>query len=195
VLIPRPETELLVEHALEAARDASCADPRLSIADVGTGSGIVAISLAVNLPQATIYALDSSLAALQVAARNVAQHGVLDQVHLLPGDLLEPLPEPVQIIVANLPYVPTPILSTLDRDVAEYEPLSALDGGPDGLTHIGRLLREAGGWLVPHGVVLLEIGAGQGPQVRALATASFPDARVEQFLDYAGLDRIIRIWT
>ena len=195
VLIPRPETELLVERALEAARETVWAAQRLSIADVGTGSGIVAISLAVNLSQATIYALDSSVAALQVAARNVAQHGVLDQVHLLPGDLLEPLPEPVHIIVANLPYVPTVLLSTLERDVAEYEPPSALDGGPDGLMHIRRLLNEAPDWLAPHGVILLEIGAGQGNLVGKLASESFPFARVEQFQDYAGLDRIIRIWT
>jgi release factor glutamine methyltransferase len=195
VLIPRPETELLVERALQAARQAVWETPALSIADAGTGSGIVAVSLAVNLPQATVYALDSSLEALQVAARNIARHRVLDQVRLLPGELLEPLPEPVHIIAANLPYVPTKVLPSLDRDVVDYEPLLALDGGPDGLLYIRQLLREAPSWLVAHGVVVLEIGAGQGQEVVALASARFPGARVELFEDYARLDRIVRIWT
>jgi release factor glutamine methyltransferase len=189
VLIPRPETELLVERALESA--ARWARPIL--VDVGTGSGIVAISLAVHLPHATIYATDASIAPLQVAARNAARHGVVDRLPLLYGDLLDPLPEPVHVIVANLPYVPTAVLPTLDPDVADYEPLAALDGGPDGLLHIRRLLEQAGDCLLPDGEILLEIGAGQGQRVVGLASQQFPDAQVDCFHDYAGLDRIVRV--
>jgi release factor glutamine methyltransferase len=140
VLIPRPETELLVERALESVAH----DAPLRLADIGTGSGIVAISLAVHLPQVRVYATDASADALQVATANAARHGVADRVHLLRGELLDPLPVPVHLIVANLPYVPSDVLPTLDRDVVDYEPLAALDGGPDGLTHIRRLLDDAG---------------------------------------------------
>ncbi len=191
VLIPRPETELLVERALESAARWT----RPILADVGTGSGIVAISLAVHLPHATVYATDASINPLQVAARNAARHGVLDRLSLLYGDLLDPLPEPVHVMVANLPYVPTELLATLDPDVADYEPLAALDGGPDGLLHIRRLLEQAADWLLPDGVILLEIGSAQGERVVALASQQFPKAQVECFHDYAGLDRIVSVQT
>jgi len=143
VLIPRPETELLVECALQSASQWAD-DGKLRLADIGTGSGIMAISLAVHLPQATVYATDASAEALLVAAANAARHGVSNRVHLLHGELLDPLPVPVHLIAANLPYVPSGVLPTLDRDVVDYEPLAALDGGPDGLTHIRRLLDGAG---------------------------------------------------
>jgi release factor glutamine methyltransferase len=193
VLIPRPETELLVERALEAALRVAASGQRPVLADVGTGSGIVAISLAVNLPHATVYATDASLQAVQVAAVNVARHGVLDRVFLLPGELLDPLPEQVHVIAANLPYVPTEEMASLEPDVAEYEPLAALDGGADGLAHIRRLLAQAGPSLLPQGVIVLEIGAGQGQEVVALASQEFPGAEVELFQDYAGLDRVVRV--
>ena len=192
VLIPRPETELLVERALEWAKRVAD-QQQLALADIGTGSGTVATCLAVGLVGATIYATDSSAEALQVAAANVARHGVCDRVHLLLGDLLEPVPGCVHLIVANLPYVPSGLLASLDPDVAEYEPLAALDGGADGLAHIGRLLSGAKKWLRPRGAVLLEIGAGQGQQVLEMAAQYFPAARAELFQDYAGLDRIVRI--
>lgn len=193
VLIPRPETELLVERALESAARGAHDGSALRLADIGTGSGIVAISLAVHLPDAVIYATDASADALLVAAANAARHGVADRVHLLHGALLDPLTEPVHLIAANLPYVPSDVLPTLDRDVADYEPLAALDGGPDGLTHIRRLLDGAGRWLRPGGTAVLEIGAGQGSAVVACAAERYPDAVVELFHDYAGLDRIVRV--
>jgi release factor glutamine methyltransferase len=193
VLIPRPETELLVQQALEAAPRFSAGAEPLLIADIGTGSGIVAVSLALHLPAAVIYATDASEGALQVAAANAARHGVADRVQLLAGPLLQPLPQRVQIIVANLPYVPTEVLGSLAPDVVEYEPLAALDGGADGLVHIRSLLHEAGEWLLPGGVVLLEIGADQGAQVVSLAREHYPGARVELFQDYARLDRVVRV--
>ncbi|HNR96573.1 MAG TPA: peptide chain release factor N(5)-glutamine methyltransferase [Anaerolineae bacterium] len=190
VLIPRPETEQVVERALE-----SVSGGPILIADVGTGSGIIAISLAVHLPLARVYAIDSSSDALEVAASNCRRHNLIERVRLLQGDLLEPLPERVDLIAANLPYVPTPTLATLDVDVRDYEPWQALDGGPDGLAQVARLLGQASRWLRPRGAVVLEIGAEQGERAACLARDSFPGARVEVFQDFAGLDRVVRVRT
>ncbi len=189
VLIPRPETELLVEKAIEISQRRSV------VADVGTGSGAIAVSLAVHLPQALVYATDASAGALEVAARNCRRHGVEDRVHLLLGHLLEPLPEPVDLIVANLPYVSQAEWAQLPPEISRYEPREALDGGPDGLDHIRRLLGQAGGRLKPGGVILLEIGATQGAAVVALARRHFPAARVEVVRDYARLDRVVIVQT
>lgn len=193
VLIPRPETELLVERALASA--ASLGTRELILADIGTGSGIVAISLAVHLPDATVYATDVSAEALEVAAVNATRHGVSERVHLLAGNLLDPLPEPVHIIVTNLPYISTARVDSLASDVVDYEPRVALDGGTDGLQHVCNLLAQAGRWLLPGGVIWLEVGAYQGQKVVALAQQYFPTAQVELFQDYAGLDRDVRIQT
>jgi len=198
VLIPRPETELLVEKAIELAGkvgDRGYGLYPLTLADVGTGSGAIAVSLAVHLPQATIYALDSSAEALEVAVRNVRRHGVEGRVHLLRGDLLSPLPEPVDLIVANLPYVSEEELAELPPEIRCYEPLSALDGGPDGLRHIRRLLAQAREYLRPHGAVLLEVGATQGEAVAELARRHFPTAEIEIARDYGGLDRVVIVRT
>lgn len=187
VLIPRPETELLVERAISMARARSL---RL-IADVGTGCGAIAVTLAVHLPEATLYALDASPDALAVAEANCRRHGVEGRVRLLLGDLLSPLPQPVDLIVANLPYIPRGELRGLPRAIRDYEPLAALDGGEDGLEAIRRLLAQAGEHLRPRGAILLEIGADQGPAVVALARRHFPTARAEIAKDYAGLDRVV----
>jgi release factor glutamine methyltransferase len=195
VLIPRPETELLVEKALDVAVRHELGKGRPLLADVGTGSGIVAVALAVHLPYATVYATDTSPDALVVAAANAARHGVASRVHLLRGDLLQPLAESVHIIAANLPYIPAGRLPTLEPDVVEYEPLVALDGGTDGLQPIRRLLAQAGEWLLPEGTILLEIGAEQGPEVVALAQQHYPRAQVELYSDDAGLDRVVCIRT
>ncbi len=165
------------------------------IADVGTGSGAIAVSLAVHLPQALVYATDASPAALEVAIRNCRRHGVEDRVHLLQGHLLELLPEPVDLIVANLPYVSQAELAQLPPEISRYEPREALDGGPDGLDCIRHLLAQAEVHLKPSGVVLLEIGASQGEAVIALASCHFPAARVEIVRDYAGLDRVVIVET
>jgi len=187
VLIPRPETELLVEKAIEISQRQSV------IADVGTGSGAIAVSLAVHLPQALIYATDVSSAALEVAARNCRRHGVQDRVHLLQGRLLEPLPGPVDLIVANLPYVSEVEWAQLPPEIRCYEPREALYGGPDGLDHIRRLLAQARGYLKPGGSILLEIGATQGEAVVALTRRHFPTAEAEIIKDYAGLDRVVMV--
>ncbi len=191
VLIPRPETETLVEVALAIARQKQL--PRL--AEVGVGSGAVAVALAVNLPGVEIYAIDSSEDALVVAENNCRNHHMLDRVHLLLGDLLEPLPEPVALIVSNLPYVAQHELKDLAPDITQYEPLAALDGGPDGLELFRRLLEQAGPCLQPPGMLCLEIGATQASAVNDLARVHFPTATVALVRDLAGLDRVAMIAT
>jgi release factor glutamine methyltransferase len=181
VLIPRPESELLVEKTLAIAKD----HPISIIADIGTGSGALAISLALELPRAKIYATDVSSAALKTARLNCRQHGVADRVHLLEGDLLEPLPEPVDIIVANLPYVRQSELGP------QSEPPLALDGGADGTEVIEKLCRQAEGRLKPGGGLLLEIGQGQAGAVRAILHNIFPGGRIDTFPDLAGIERVV----
>ena len=187
VLIPRPETELLVEQAVTLARTHGYQ----LIADIGTGSGCIAISLALEFPRAWVYSTDCSPGTLEVAAANCHHHQAQERVKLLQGDLLEALPEAVDMIVSNLPYVPREVLHQLPREVAEYEPREALDGGCGGLEVIGRMLAGAGAWLRPGGALLLEIDAHQGQEASLLARDRFPQARVERYPDYAGLDRVL----
>lgn len=188
VLIPRPETELLVEHALRIARRMT---GPLEVADVGSGSGAIAVALAVHLPQATVYALDDSAGALAVTAENARRHNVAGRIRCRQGDLLASLPGPVDLIAANLPYVTTGEWAELLPELRDYEPRAALDGGPDGLDAIRRLVATAGPFLHPGGALLLEIGASQGSAVLTLARRQFPAADVQLHRDYAGLDRLV----
>jgi release factor glutamine methyltransferase len=191
MLIPRPETELLVELALTITPPAS----PLLIADVGTGSGAIAIALAVHLPQALVYASDVSGAALALAAENARRHGVAERIRFLSGDLCSALPEPVHLLVSNPPYLGDADLAEAPPEVARFEPRPALYGGADGLAVIRRLLAGAGPFMLPGGALLLEIGAAQGAAARALARQSFPAALVEVRPDYAGLDRLLLVKT
>jgi release factor glutamine methyltransferase len=188
VLIPRPETELLVERAIEIARGIPL-QPK--IADVGAGSGAIAVAVAVHLPSAVVYALDSSAGALAVVAENAQRHGVADRVCCLMGDLLTPLPEPVDVVVANLPYVTTEEWTALPPEIRDYEPRPALDGGADGLAFIRRLFETACRTMRPEGAILVEIGASQGAAATTLARETCPDAQVTLCRDLAGLDRMI----
>ncbi len=191
VLIPRPETEAMVEHALFMAL-MGMESRELVIADIGTGTGAIAINLAIHLPAARIYATDAYDATLDVAAYNIRMHNVADRVTLLKGDLLEPLPEPVDVIAANLPYLPTDRIPTLQPEV-QWEPVAALDGGPSGIDLIGRLLEQAaaGNRIKPHGVILLELDPEQISEARSLATNAFPDAEITVEPDLAGLGRLL----
>jgi len=192
VLIPRPETESLVEHALFMAL-MGMETPELVIADVGTGAGAIAINLAIHLPAARIYAIDNTDPVLDVASYNIRAHNVADRVRLLKGDLLEPLEEPVDLVVANLPYIPTQRIPTLQPEV-QWEPRPALDGGPDGLDLVRRLLRQAAGdKLKDHGIILLELDPEQMPPVRELARQLFPEAEITVEKDLAQLDRMLVI--
>lgn len=190
VLVPRPETELLVELALTWARRQPLTT--LRIADVGVGSGAIAVALAVHLPDARIYAVDISPAALAVAAANVERHAVSKQVTLLTGDLLTALPAPLDLIVSNPPYTR---LHAVDPGVAAHEPHLALDGGADGLVIYRRLLRQAPHWLQAGGLLLLEIGAWQRADVTVLAQAAFPRAQITVHRDLAGRDRVVAVQT
>jgi release factor glutamine methyltransferase len=193
VLIPRPETELLVEHVLYEA-STTFADSCL-IADIGTGCGAVAIAAAVNAPHARVYAVDISERALAVARANCGRHRVQDRVTLFRGDLLNPVPEAVHVVAANLPYVREPEIDCLMPEVSVFEPRIALNGGADGLREIGRLLEGTRDRLLQSGAVLLEIGADQGPSVCAIARDLFPSGRIEVATDMGGLDRVVRIHT
>ncbi|MEI6179253.1 MAG: peptide chain release factor N(5)-glutamine methyltransferase [Chloroflexales bacterium] len=193
-LVPRPETELLVELALDEARryEAAVSGQRSAaiIADIGTGSGAIAIALASHLPTATIYATDVSAAALEVARRNVVRHGLSERVRLYHGDLLAPLPGPVDLLVSNPPYT---ILAEVEPNVYAHEPHLALDGGPDGAAVYRRLVANLADYVRPGGAVLLEIGAWQGALVASLLRALFPTATVSVHQDLAGRDRVVRI--
>jgi len=183
VLIPRPETELLVEKAIDLCRIRSIS----TITDIGTGCGAIAVSLAVNLAGVTVYATDVSSTALEVAAQNCAKYGVKDRIIFLQGDLLGPLPEPVDMIIANLPYVRKSDLA------AGFEPELALNGGEDGLDKIKILCRQADEKLRKNGNLLLEIGQGQAEAVTAILRQSFPSALIEIDLDLAGIERMISL--
>jgi release factor glutamine methyltransferase len=187
VLIPRPESELLVEKALSLCRSHAIS----IIADIGTGCGAIAISLAKNLPAATIYATDISPQALEVAGENCLRHGVTDKVVLLQGDMLGVLPEPVDLIVANLPYVREAELP--GSGPLSFEPRLALNGGKDGLDRIKFLCRQAGDKLRNNGSMLLEIGQGQTQAVKAIMHESFPSALIEIDRDLAGIERVISL--
>jgi release factor glutamine methyltransferase len=187
VLIPRPETELLVEQAIEKAKNY----PNPVIVDIGTGSGVIAVSLAKNLPHAQIYAVDISKAALKVTERNCRKHQVEERVTLVRGDLLESSPEQVDIIVANLPYVLTGEVPKVNTD--GFEPDLALDGGADGLDAIRRLCRQAKDMLQPGGCLMLEIGQGQDQVVCDLLYTVYPSAQVKCFPDFSGIMRIVSL--
>ncbi len=182
VLIPRPETELLVELAL-ARR------PR-RVVDVGTGSGCIAVALAVHLPAADVYALDLAAAALRVAAANARRHGVAERVHLVQGDLCRSLRGPVDVVVSNPPYIAWGEWPSLSPSVRR-EPRLALDGGADGLRVIGRLLVEFA--RMESGVLLMEMGAGQGSDVTRLVEATLPAAQAATHLDWAGRERVLEV--
>ncbi|MFC1897024.1 peptide chain release factor N(5)-glutamine methyltransferase [Chloroflexota bacterium] len=187
VLIPRPESELLVEKALKLAQDRTMP----IIAEVGTGCGAIAISLALNLPQAKIYATDISASALEVALSNCQKHGVVNRICFLQGDMIDPLPEPVDLIIANLPYVKEVELPPLC--LVNSEPPLALDGGPDGLEKIRQLCRQVNTKLRSEGCLILEIGQGQSKVVTNFLHSLFSSAKIEITPDLGGIDRVISL--
>ncbi len=195
VLIPRPETEMLVDEVLsEIEARAGDSLQRVRVADVGTGSGAIALAIAVNEPRACIEAIDVSRKALAVARINVQRHDVRGQVTLRQGNLLEPLTEPVDILVANLPYISLKEYSALEPTVRAYEPRLALESGDKGLDAIGQLLRQAAQHLAPHATIYLEIGYDQAQGVSELAQNIIPHVRdIAVHQDYQGHDRMVAI--
>lgn len=192
VLIPRPETELLVEEAIILL----CAEARPVILDVGTGSGCLAITLAANLPRAVIIASDKSVAALHIARLNAMRHGVFQRILWVAGDLLAHLLSgnlagKVTAIIANLPYISHAEWDHLSPDVKDFEPRLALDGGPDGLDVYRRLLNEAPGIVSSEGFMVMEVGIGQADLLcrESSITNAFQVLKVRP--DSQGIPRVV----
>lgn len=198
VLIPRPETEDLARAALEAVRQV----PTPRLADIGTGSGCLAVTLALERPDAHLWATDLSLDALKTARKNVVRYGLTERVTLLPGDLLNPLPPEVRLdaVVSNPPYITQAEVPHLQAEVRDYEPALALSGdgdaaGPDGTALHRRLITESPAALNPGGWLLLEVGLGQAETVaEAARAAGYADVGVLQ--DLSGIGRVVQArWT
>jgi release factor glutamine methyltransferase len=196
VLIPRPETELLVEAALNACRKMFDVGRTPVVADIGTGSGAIPVTLAVlesRLPY--LYACDISTDALDVVYLNCLRHHVEDRVRLLHGDLLAPLPEPVDLLTANLPYVGTDELEELPLDVRAYEPHLALFSGPLGLDLLLRFFQELqrSQKLKEEAIVLLEIGYRQHEALASILHDIWPQATLTFTKDFAGWNRLLQV--
>ena len=191
VLIPRQETELLVEKALNFCSSLG-PHARPTIADIGTGSGAIAIAIALDAPRATVHATDTSPSALATADENRHRHGVEHRVHLHLGDLLSALPAPVDLLVSNPPYIPSNEIPGLAPEIRR-EPRSSLDGGSDGLDLIRRLLGQVAGRILPGGRVLLEISPEQLGAVYSAAAESVPRTRVSFHRDLLGLPRAVEV--
>ncbi|MCX6053931.1 MAG: peptide chain release factor N(5)-glutamine methyltransferase [Chloroflexi bacterium] len=188
VLIPRPETELLVEEAIQWLEDHPS---RRKIIDIGTGSGIIAITLADHFQDADITAVDISATALALAERNAELHRVKDRIQFRLNDLLTGNPCQYDLILANLPYIPTQILDQLP--VSRFEPRLALDGGKEGLDLIGRLLDQSVKKIHPSGLILLEIETDQSEACLKMTREYFSNCEVSVLLDLAKHPRILKI--
>ncbi len=196
VLIPRPDTEGLVEAAVRCAGMQPVAGRRPVVADIGTGSGCIAVSLARRLPLAVLYATDRSAEALRVARRNAERHGVAGQMTFEEGDLLKPLDAHglagrVDVVVSNPPYIAEREWEALQPEVRLFEPRMALAGGEDGLAVYRRLVQEAGNFLSAAGWLIMEVGQGQAKPVCALLAATGRYGAVDVRPDQAGIDRVV----
>jgi release factor glutamine methyltransferase len=190
-LIPRPETECLVAKAIKLFE----AHPHPTIVDIGTGSGAIAVTLAKHLPNALVIATDLSPDAIDLARSNARKQDVEARMDFRVGNLLQPIHDAVDLIVANLPYVNDDQWPFLARTIRGHEPQMAFTGGADGLSLIREFLKDAPRCLKPHGVILMEIGAYHGDDVSAIAQQNFPQAKISIEPDYAGLDRLAVIQT
>ena len=190
VLIPRQETELLVDTVISLARSRPKCE--MKICDIGTGSGAIAVSVAVNLPSAEVMAIDISQRALDIADANRRMHGVYNRVSLRLGNLLEPVDWKPEIIVSNPPYIRRSDLSLLQPEI-QYEPSVALDGGPDGLEVIRGLLRQSSDKVSSTGAILFEIDSSQKESARMLSREYFPNSEISILDDLSGNSRAILI--
>lgn len=193
VLIPRSESELLVEAAVTLRETGSMESP--VVADIGTGSGCLAVALAKEIPASQVYATDISARALSIAKENAKTHGLCGRIRFLKGDLWEPLREAglagrVDLLVSNLPYIRRASIARLQSEVRDYEPRIALDGGADGLDLYRRLLAEAKDMLVPQGAMILELGLCQAEAVKETAHRS--GLKIHRIVeDGAGIPRVM----
>jgi len=190
-LIPRPETELLVQRAIEFLRQRQGAP---FVCDLCTGCGVIAVAIAKNVPEAKVIATDISAGALAVATRNVEKHNLQERIELRPGDLFEPLIPPLDqfdVIAINPPYVSAAEYETLDRNVKDYEPRIALYAGDGGLDVYRRIAEKVGPFLKPEGILLLEIGYLQGPTVREFLEQTGLFAQIQVEKDFEKRDRVV----
>lgn len=191
-LVPRPETETLVEAALATIRAHPRASRLVRVADIGAGSGAIACAIGRHAPNTKIFATDSSTAALQWTGRNMRRLGLSERLVLLAGDLLEPLSEPIDVLVSNLPYVPTEEFEALPPAIREHEPRAAVEGGSTGTELIDRLVEQLPAHLAANAsAVLLEVGAGQAGYVARRLGAALPGAAVRTHRDLRGIRRVV----
>lgn len=195
VLIPRPESELLVETAVSLFRDGRIPRPEgARVLDLGTGSGALAVALARELPDAVVWASDISEEALSVAKHNAARHGVENRITFMAGDLWQPAREKnliFDLVVSNPPYIRSDAFGTLSPEVGRHEPRQALDGGPDGMVYIARILREAPDCLHPGGWVLVEMDPEQTSEALKLVEGTGQYATWERIRDYSRRYRML----
>jgi len=194
VLIPRPETELIIDLAQQAVIGAGLDPTDSQWADLGTGSGAIALGLATTFPTATIHAIDYSEAALAIAQANATAYQLKNRIRFYQGSWLEPLTPlkgQLQGIVSNPPYIPTAIVPTLQPEVTQHEPHLALDGGTDGLASVQHLIAIAPLYLQPSGIWLVELMAGQAPTVANLLAANGNYQTIQIHADLAGIERFV----
>jgi release factor glutamine methyltransferase len=195
VFIPRPETEGLIQEAIDWFDLQQDEKEPATILDLCTGSGCIAITLAKHAPSFSFYALDCSSRALEIARANAQRHGLNERITFLYGDLFEPLAtlgleRRVDLIVSNPPYIPSGLIKDLQPEVSLYEPREALDGGPDGLEIVRRIIVQAPSYLSSRGKLLLEIGDQQAVPLTQWFQEKFPDAHLEFRFDLAGIQRV-----
>jgi release factor glutamine methyltransferase len=196
VLIPRPETEILVETVMNKAHDKQYSNKKVTIMEIGTGSGNIAVSLAKNLSNAEIYASDISQEALTIAMTNVQRHKVAGHVHLLHGDLFDTFSGSVEkgqvdFIVSNPPYVSESEWKNLEPELRDHEPYEALVGGKDGLCFYRQIIRETSDWLIPDGYLVIEIGETQANGIKKLMENDEHYEDIEVIKDLQGKERVI----
>ena len=191
VLIPRQETELLVEAVIEYGRAHS---HPITVADVGTGSGCIAIAIAIAIPSATVLATDLSTRALKIAHRNCLKHHVEGRVHLLEGDLLNALDGPVDVVVCNPPYL-TPTEIQNSKEEVKHEPQIALLGGEEGTDILTKLFNDVPRYLKPGGLLCVEIDPRRANATRSLVQKGFAGCRYEINRDLVGVERTLKVWT
>ena len=195
VLIPRPDTEILVQAVLDRLQKSTGDQSSSVVLDVGTGSGAVCLSLLHYRPELQAVTVDISADALTVARENAAQLGVAERIEFLQGDLLQPVAgRKFSAIVSNPPYIPAADLAGLEPEVKDHEPIQALAGGKDGLDFYRRLLQGGAALLAEGGFLAFEVGIRQAKEVAALAAAESLLGRTEILKDYAGIERVVVVW-
>jgi len=188
VLIPRPETELLVEKTIDLISNFKFQISNFVIADIGTGSGCIAVSLAKYLPNVSVIGIDSFPEVIEMSINNARRHEVDDRCQFIVGNMLGPLKEKVDIIVSNPPYIPSAEIERLQSEVKDWEPKHALDGGADGLDCVRKLIEESPLYLKKNGYLAFEFGAGQADKIKKLAGSSFK--KIEIIKDYSKIERV-----